>query len=111
MTGSAKKHPLFNMVISNMPGPCDTLYLYGAQLDELYPVSIVTRYLALDITISGYGNTQGFGFVACRRLVPALQGLLDNIHASINEMGATLGIGLIGPVKRSAARKTAHQKK
>ena len=86
MTGSAKKHPLFNVVISNVPGPRETLYLNGARLDEVYPVSIATHYLALNITISGYGDMLGFGYTACRRSVPALQRMLDYTDTSIAEL-------------------------
>jgi diacylglycerol O-acyltransferase len=91
--GTAEKHPLFNLVISNVPGPRDALYLNGARLDEIYPVSIPTHYLALNITISGYGDHLGFGYIACRRSVPALQRMLDYTHNAINELEKALGIG------------------
>jgi diacylglycerol O-acyltransferase len=110
VTGSAEKHPLFNLVISNVPGPKDALYLNGAHLDEVYPVSIPTHYLALNITISGYGDRLGFGYIACRRSVPALQRMLDYTHNAIVELEAALGLGLgadHAPKKASAkATKT-----
>ena len=86
VTGSARQHPAFNLVISNVPGPRHTLYLNGARLEEVYPVSIPTHYLALNITISGYGDNLGFGYIACRRSVPALQRMLDYTDESINEL-------------------------
>ena len=86
VTGSARKRPVFNVVISNVPGPRQTLYLNGARLDEVYPVSIATHYLALNITISGYGDRLGFGYTACRRSVPALQRMLDYTDTSIAEL-------------------------
>ncbi len=105
VTGSARKHPLFNVVISNVPGPRETLYLDGARLDEVYPVSIPTHYLALNITINGYGDKLGFGYIACRRSVPALQRMLDYTDQSIAELEAALG--LQDQVPRKAARKKA----
>ena len=90
VTGSARKRPVFNVIISNVPGPRQTLYLNGAQLDEVYPVSIATHYLALNITISGYGDRLGFGYTACRRSVPALQRMLDYTDASIAELEQAL---------------------
>ena len=92
VTGAAKNHPLFNVVISNVPGPKETLYLNGSRLDEVYPVSIVTHYLALNITISGYGDNLGFGYIACRRSVPALQRMLDYTDNSIAELESALGL-------------------
>ena len=93
VTGMAEQHPVFNLVISNVPGPRETLYLNGARLDEVYPVSIPTHYLALNITISGYGDRLGFGYIACRRSVPALQRMLDYTHNAILELEVALGIG------------------
>lgn len=92
VTGVARKHPLFNVVISNVPGPRETLFLNGARLDEVYPVSIATHYLALNITINGYGDQLGFGFIACRRSVPALQRMLDYTEQSLRELEAALGL-------------------
>jgi diacylglycerol O-acyltransferase len=90
VTGSARKHPVFNLVISNVPGPRQTLYLNTARLEEVYPVSIPTHYLALNITISGYGDRLGFGYTACRRSVPSLQRMLDYTDESILELERAL---------------------
>ena len=96
ITGGARKRPMFNVVISNVPGPKDTLYLNGARLDEVYPVSIPTAYLALNITITGYGDTLGFGYTACRRSVPNLQRMLDYTDESIAELeSAVFGRGKV----------------
>jgi len=90
LTGSARQHPTFNVIISNVPGPRETLYLNGARLDEVYPVSIPTQYLALNITISGYGDNLGFGYIACRRSVPALQRMLNYTDEAILELEQAL---------------------
>lgn len=114
VTGAARKYPLFNVVISNVPGPQDTLYLDGARLDEAYPVSIATHYLALNITISGYGDHLGFGYIACRRSVPGLQRMLDYTDRSILELEESLKIVPPGHTvvpKKSALRKAPARKK
>ncbi len=111
LTGTARKHPVFNVVISNVPGPKETLYLNGARLDEVYPVSIPTHYLALNITISGYANHLGFGYTACRRSVPSLQRLLDYTDASIQELEAALLTPKAArrppPIRKPAAKAAA----
>ncbi len=104
ITGSAKKHPLFNVIISNVPGARETLFLNGARLDEVYPVSIPTQYLALNITISGYADKLGFGYIACRRSVSALQRMLDYTDESIAELEQALA-------PKKPARKRAAAKK
>lgn len=111
VVGTAKTHPQFNVVISNVPGPRDTLYLNGARLDEVYPVSIATHYLALNITIQGYGDNLGFGYTACRRSVPALQRMLDYTQNGIEELEAALGLDKpVSKPKSTAARKKATAK-
>jgi diacylglycerol O-acyltransferase len=110
VTGTAEKHPLFNLVISNVPGPREPLYLNGAKLDEAYPVSIPTHYLALNITISGYGDSLGFGYIACRRSVPALQRMLDYTHNAIVELETALEIGTHAPKAVKPARKAVRKK-
>ncbi len=118
LTGSAREHPTFNLVISNVPGPRDTLYLNGARLDEVYPVSIPTQYLALNITISGYADKLGFGFTACRRSVPALQRMLDYTDESITELEQALVPASVpkpakakpAPVKTPVRRRVAVRK-
>jgi len=90
VTGHARRHPIYNVVISNVPGPKHTLYLDGMRLDESYPVSIPVDYLALNITITGYGDDLGFGYIACRRSVPALQRMLDYTDESLLELEAAV---------------------
>ena len=107
VTGTAEKHPLFNLVISNVPGPRDTLYLNGARLDEAYPVSIPTHYLAMNITISSYGDNLGFGYIACRRSVPALQRMLDYTQNAITELEDALGITATPAPKKTTRKKKA----
>ena len=80
----------------------ESLYLDGAHLDEIYPVSIPTHFLALNITISGYRDHLGFGYTACRRSVPALQRMLDYTDQSIRELEASLGLETKHSVSKSS---------
>ncbi len=95
VTGYAKRRPIYNVVISNVPGPNETLYLDGMRLDETYPVSIPVDYLALNITIAGYGDQLGFGYIACRTSVPALQRMLDYTDESLAELESALHLDVM----------------
>ncbi|MFZ4478726.1 MAG: WS/DGAT/MGAT family O-acyltransferase [Rhodoferax sp.] len=108
ITGGAREHPTFNVIISNVPGPRETLYLNGARLDEVYPVSIPTQYLALNITISGYGDNLGFGYIACRRSVPSLQRMLDYTDEAILELEQALAIKK--PARKRPAPRVSRSK-
>ncbi|MDR3416024.1 MAG: wax ester/triacylglycerol synthase family O-acyltransferase [Nevskia sp.] len=89
LTRQAGKHPIFNLVISNVPGPRHTLYMDGFRLDQSYPISIPFDYAALNITLNSYCDHLGFGYTACRRSVPALQRMLDYTEESLRELEAS----------------------
>lgn len=65
--------PMFNVTISNVPGPSRTLYFRGAQLLSIYPASIVTHGQALNITCESYDGQMNFGFTGCHASLPSLQ--------------------------------------
>jgi diacylglycerol O-acyltransferase / wax synthase len=92
VTGHARKRPMFNLIISNVPGPKKTLYLNGMRLDETYPLSIPFDYLALNITIASYEDQLGFGYTACRRSVPSLQRMLDHTDEALAALEAAVGV-------------------
>src|ERR1700712_5481277 len=46
--------PAANITVSNVPGPRQTLYAAGAELLHIFPVSISTHGLALNITVQSY---------------------------------------------------------
>ena len=76
--------PPFNLVISNVPGSRQPVYLAGAQLCHQFPVSIVTDGQGLNITVVSYLDRLDFGFIADRDLVPDVWDLAD-MH--IDEIG------------------------
>lgn len=83
MTGIAPKVQAFNIVISNVPGPKETLYLNGATLDALYPVSIVMDGQATNITLTSYHDKLEVGIIACRKTLPSIQSLLGLLEYEI----------------------------
>jgi diacylglycerol O-acyltransferase len=57
LTGiGGRTRPMFNVTISNVPGPDKPLYFRGAELVSIYPVSIVTHGQALNITCESYAG-------------------------------------------------------
>lgn len=84
--GSSSAPPPYNVVISNVPGPRERLYWNGAELEAIYPLSIPTENMALNITCLSYADHLEFGLVGCRRAVPKLQRLLDYLEDSLQEL-------------------------
>jgi diacylglycerol O-acyltransferase / wax synthase len=62
---------MFNLVVSNVPGPQQTLYLAGVPLGEVYPVvPLNPRNQALTIGILSYDGGVHFGLLADRNAIP-----------------------------------------
>lgn len=89
LTGLAPRHQSFNVVISNVPGPGDTLYYGDARLEGMYPVSIVLDGQALNISMVSYGDSLEFGLLACRRSVPSMQHMLQFLADALDALEPT----------------------
>lgn len=80
--------PPFNVVISNVPGPRKQMYWNGAQLDGVYPASVLLDGQALNITLTSNGDNLDFGITGCRRSVPHLQRILTHLDTALSELEA-----------------------
>lgn len=83
--------PPFNIVISNVPGPTEPMYLQGARLDGNYPLSIALDGQALNMTVVNNAGNLDFGLVGCRRSVPHLQRLLGHLETSLKDLERAVG--------------------
>lgn len=83
ISGALPRHQAFNLVISNVPGPREPLYWNGAQLDALYPASVLLDGQALNITLTSYMDKLEVGITACRRTLPRVQSLLTLLEEEI----------------------------
>jgi diacylglycerol O-acyltransferase len=101
---SAMSRPLiFNLVVSNVPGPQQPLYLLGRRLLEIYPfVPLSPQNHALSIGLVSYDGGVFFGLAGDRDIVPDLDELAASIREAIREQ----------PVpRRKPARKPPAKKK
>lgn len=83
---SGRLPPYFNIVVSNVPGPQESLFMMGAKLEGIYPVSAPTQGQCLNITCLSYAGTLNFGFTACRDAVPRIQKLSLYIIDALKEL-------------------------
>jgi len=65
--------PLFNLTISNTPGPDKARYYNGAKLEAIYPISQLMQFSALSIDCVVYDGTINIGFTGARDTLPHLQ--------------------------------------
>ncbi len=78
--------PLANVVISNVPGPQVQLYMCGAEVRTMYPVSIPAHGTAINITVQSYNGKLDFGLTCCRRAVPDVRTITQYIAAALDEL-------------------------
>jgi diacylglycerol O-acyltransferase / wax synthase len=111
LTGiGGRTRPMFNVTISNVPGPETALYFRGAELVAIYPVSIVTHGQALNITCESYAGLMNFGFTGCHTAVPSMQRIAVYAADAVAELEAALLPARAKPKpkpRKPRARKTA----
>jgi WS/DGAT/MGAT family acyltransferase len=83
----ADRHrPLYNTVISNVPGPQFPLYMAGAKMLAMYPMGPLNDGAGLNMTLISYLGQVHFGLVACPDLLPDVDHLADLIPAALAEL-------------------------
>ena len=78
--------PVFNLLISDVPGPREPLYAAGARLAAVYPFGPVLDSIGINITVLSYTDSVGFGIMTCPDLVPDPWRLADEIGPSLHEL-------------------------
>jgi hypothetical protein len=72
-----------NVTISNVPGSKVPVYLVGAKMTDYYPLSIVVHGVALNITVQSHVDKICFGLIACRRAVPDVHELGQQVERAM----------------------------
>jgi diacylglycerol O-acyltransferase len=81
---------LFNLIISNVPGPNVPLYYAGNRLLGYYPLSAITDGQGLNITVMSYGGQLHLGLIADRDLVPDLDAMAGYIADELDVLTAAV---------------------
>ena len=74
---------VYNLTISNIPGPRVPLYMLGAELLESHPVVPIAEGHALSIGIFSYCDTLSFGLYADPEAFPQVDDLPQNLDTSL----------------------------
>jgi diacylglycerol O-acyltransferase len=86
------KSTFTNLTISNVPGPKEPLYLHGAELDCMYPVSVLAGDQRVNITVLGYHDELFFGLIACPDTLPSVQRIAVRLPQALDELEAAMGL-------------------
>jgi diacylglycerol O-acyltransferase / wax synthase len=79
---------LFNLTITNVPGPTRPLYAFGAKLDDVLPLVPLAADHAVGIAVVSYDGKVFFGLSGDARALPDLEVLRTGIEDSITELKA-----------------------
>ncbi len=74
-----------NLVVSNVRGSTKPMYIAGARMETMYPMSILTSGIGINITCLSYVDHIDFGIALDPDLVPEPWSLIDALKASLDE--------------------------
>jgi diacylglycerol O-acyltransferase len=77
---------LFNLTITNVPGPQRPLYAFGAKLEEVLPLVPLAADHAVGIAVVSYSGRVFFGISGDARTAHDLDVLRDGIEAELAEL-------------------------
>ena len=78
--------PLFNLGVSNTPGPDKPMYFNGARMEAIYPMGQLMQYSALSIDCVNYAGTLNIGFTGARDTLPHLQRLAVYLGKALEDL-------------------------
>jgi diacylglycerol O-acyltransferase len=82
---------LFNMIVTNVPGPQIPLYVLGRELQEVFPIAFLPENHTLAVAIMSYNGKVGFGLLADYDSMEDIEAIGAGITDSLAELEAAAG--------------------
>jgi diacylglycerol O-acyltransferase / wax synthase len=77
---------LFNLIVTNVPGPQFPLYLLGREMEQIIPIAFLPENHALVIAIMSYNGKLDFGLLADYDAMPDLEAFGGYLEDSLEEL-------------------------
>jgi WS/DGAT/MGAT family acyltransferase len=77
---------LFNLIVTNVPGPQIPLYVLGREMQTAFPIAFLPREHALAVAIISYNGWLNYGLLGDYDALPDLEAIGDTLAASIAEL-------------------------
>ena len=77
---------VFNLTVSNIPGPSEPMYMLGCELEEAYPVVPIADGHSMSIGVTTIRDRACFGVYADAEALPDVDELASAIHESVDEL-------------------------
>ena len=82
----ATRRPVANVMVTNVPGPPQPLYAFGARMIRLYGLGPISDGLGLVHLVGSYAGIFSFSVTACREIVPDVQFYGDQIERALDDL-------------------------
>jgi WS/DGAT/MGAT family acyltransferase len=92
---------MFNLVVTNVPGPQFPLYLMGREMIDLFPMVPLAPGQALGVAIMSYNGMVNFGLLGDYDLMYDLDEVTDDFADSLADLADAAGVPLKGRGARS----------
>jgi len=77
---------LFNLIVTNVPGPQFPLYVAGRRMVDLYPIAFLPKDHALAIAIMSYDGQLNFGLLGDYDALPDIDAFAGYVRDAIDEL-------------------------
>jgi diacylglycerol O-acyltransferase len=87
-----RHNPPINLVVSNVPGPREPLYIAGARMDGIWSVGPILEGVGLNVTVWSYQGRLHVGAIGCREHWDDLHVVTDGMVAALGELAALAAV-------------------
>ena len=77
---------LFNLIVTNVPGPQIPLYVLGRELEQVFPVAFLPPNHAMAVAIMSYNGHLGFGLLADYDEMEDVETIAEGLNRSLAEL-------------------------
>jgi diacylglycerol O-acyltransferase / wax synthase len=77
---------LFNLIVTNVPGPQFPLYVLGRRMERVFPVAFLPENHALAVAIMSYAGEMNFGLLGDFDALPDIDSIGASIKAELAEL-------------------------
>ena len=109
---------LFNLLVTNVPGPQFPLYVLGRELLDIFPLAFLPRNHALAVAIMSYNGSMDFGLLGDYDAMHDLEEFGEMVDDSLTELmtaakqrRASNGRAKPKPPRRSRRRRRSRQRR
>jgi hypothetical protein len=77
---------LFNLIVTNIPGPQVPLYVLGRRLQDLFPIAFLPKGHALAVAIMSYNGQIGYGLLGDYDALPDIDVVVEGLEQSLDQL-------------------------